>query len=152
MRCLTVQQPFAQLIVCGLKTLETRPWPTDYRGLLLIHAARLTDLPESMVDFGNRLLRANGHDPAKLIRGAIIGAAFIAACYSARQWQDHLHIGSLINSDEEQMGFFSRSYFAWHLIEPVEFARPIPCRGQLGLWEPGSDLRKKLTAAISTNS
>jgi hypothetical protein len=149
MRCLTVQQPFAQLIVCGLKRLETRPWPTDYRGLLIIHAARHTEAPESMVDFANKLLRANGHDPPKLVRGAAIGAAFIAACYSARQWREHLPVASLINSDEEQLGFFNRSYFAFNLIEPVEFARPIPCRGQLHLWEPGSDLRKRIAAAIS---
>ena len=40
MRALTVRQPWASLIACGAKTIETRSWKTSYRGSLLIHAGK----------------------------------------------------------------------------------------------------------------
>ena len=36
MKALSVHQPFASLIAAGEKTIETRRWPTSYRGDLLI--------------------------------------------------------------------------------------------------------------------
>ena len=38
MKCLSVSQPFAELIILGKKTIELRKWNTNYRGELLIHA------------------------------------------------------------------------------------------------------------------
>ena len=40
---LSVKQPWAALIVAGLKTIEVRRWPTGRRGRILIHAAREPD-------------------------------------------------------------------------------------------------------------
>lgn len=39
MKAITLWQPWASLIASGLKTIETRSWKTEYRGLLAIHAA-----------------------------------------------------------------------------------------------------------------
>lgn len=36
---LTIRQPYAWLIVAGLKPIENRTWSTTWRGPLLIHAA-----------------------------------------------------------------------------------------------------------------
>lgn len=36
MKALSVQQPWASQIAAGSKTIETRTWPTEYRGDLLI--------------------------------------------------------------------------------------------------------------------
>lgn len=36
MKALSVRQPWASLIACGAKTIETRVWGTTYRGPLLI--------------------------------------------------------------------------------------------------------------------
>ncbi len=40
MKCLSVCQPFAELIVQGKKTIELRKWNTKFRGEFLIHAAK----------------------------------------------------------------------------------------------------------------
>ena len=40
MRALSVQQPHAARIRAGVKTIETRSWPTTHRGDLLICASR----------------------------------------------------------------------------------------------------------------
>lgn len=37
-KALTLHQPWASLVALGVKTIETRSWPTRYRGRLLIHA------------------------------------------------------------------------------------------------------------------
>jgi len=40
MKCLTIVQPYAELIASGAKRVENRTWPTRYRGPLLIHAGK----------------------------------------------------------------------------------------------------------------
>ena len=40
MKCLSVCQPFAELIVQGKKTVELRKWNTKFRGEFLVHAAK----------------------------------------------------------------------------------------------------------------
>lgn len=43
MKALSVQQPWAWLLVNGPKDVENRTWRTDYTGPLLIHAPRTVD-------------------------------------------------------------------------------------------------------------
>src|SRR5215467_9328008 len=38
MKCLSVSQPYADLIINGKKTIELRTWNTRFRGNFLIHA------------------------------------------------------------------------------------------------------------------
>ena len=40
MKAITVWQPWAQLLAEGKKHDETRSWRTNYRGEILIHAAK----------------------------------------------------------------------------------------------------------------
>lgn len=39
-RALSLWQPHAQAVALGIKPYETRRWPTNYRGPLVIHAAK----------------------------------------------------------------------------------------------------------------
>ena len=40
MKCLSIHQPWAALVVLGAKRFETRSWQTDHRGRMAIHASR----------------------------------------------------------------------------------------------------------------
>ena len=40
MKCLSICQPFAELIIEGKKTIELRKWNTKFRGEFLVHAAK----------------------------------------------------------------------------------------------------------------
>ena len=40
MKVLTIKQPWATLIISGLKEYEFRGWKTKYRGKILIHAGK----------------------------------------------------------------------------------------------------------------
>lgn len=39
MKTITVKQPWASLIVEGIKDIENRTWKTNFRGRVLVHAA-----------------------------------------------------------------------------------------------------------------
>jgi hypothetical protein len=43
MKIISIRQPWAALIVSGLKDVENRTWPTRYRGPILIHASQRPD-------------------------------------------------------------------------------------------------------------
>jgi hypothetical protein len=45
MKVLTLAQPWATLVAIGAKKIETRSWPTNYRGPLAIQFARPEQRP-----------------------------------------------------------------------------------------------------------
>lgn len=45
MKALSVRQPWANMIASGKKTIETRKWPTEYRGDLLIVSSKTPPIP-----------------------------------------------------------------------------------------------------------
>ena len=45
LKALSVKQPYASMIAQGSKTIETRTWPTEYRGDLLIVSCKKPRIP-----------------------------------------------------------------------------------------------------------
>ena len=43
MKAISLKQPWADLIVNGIKDIENRTWKTSYRGKLFIHASKSFD-------------------------------------------------------------------------------------------------------------
>lgn len=76
---LSLKQPWAALLVHGLKTIEVRRWPTARRGRILIHAARVPDeRPEAWA-----------HVPAEMrvsaqLLGGIVGIGDLVDCITYR--------------------------------------------------------------------
>jgi hypothetical protein len=76
---LSVKQPWAALLVHGLKTVEVRRWPTARRGRVLIHAAAVPDeRPEGWDLVPEELREAAG------LTGGLVGAAELTACRAYR--------------------------------------------------------------------
>lgn len=48
MKALSIKQPWANMIMNGQKTIETRTWSTIYRGRLAIVSSRQPDLPNML--------------------------------------------------------------------------------------------------------
>jgi hypothetical protein len=62
MRCLSVRQPHAWLVIHGDKLIENRSWPTKHRGDLVIHAGlSRTDYNELREELGVPELAAAEH-------------------------------------------------------------------------------------------
>jgi hypothetical protein len=79
---LSIKQPWATLLVSGLKSIEVRGWSTKRRGRVLIHAGRIPD----------RRRRAWAQVPEHLreaagLLGGIVGAAELTGCvvYRSRE-------------------------------------------------------------------
>jgi ASCH domain len=72
---LSIKQPWAALVVQGLKTIEIRRWPTARRGRILVHAARVPDLrPEAWQHVPNEL------ESLAQLQGGIIGSVELTDC------------------------------------------------------------------------
>jgi hypothetical protein len=77
---ISVKQPWAALLVAGLKTVEVRTWPTAKRGRVCIHAAKSADpRPE-----GWALVTTPELKELAALRGGIIGVAELTACVRYR--------------------------------------------------------------------
>jgi hypothetical protein len=73
---LSVKQPWAALLVLGLKTVEVRTWPTRRRGRVFIHAAKNPDdRPEGWALLTTPELRALAN-----LRGGLIGVGELIDC------------------------------------------------------------------------
>jgi hypothetical protein len=70
MKALSIRQPWAHLIVKGIKRVENRDWSTLHRGPLLIHAAQQLWQKDSIEQIERRY---RVRIPAELFVGAIIG-------------------------------------------------------------------------------
>ena len=73
---ISLRQPWAALVVAGLKTVEVRTWPTRRRGPILIHASKIVDeRPEGWSHISTPELKR-----AAALLGGIVGAVELTDC------------------------------------------------------------------------
>jgi len=107
LRAISIQQPYAELILRGLKDVENRSWATKHRGRLLIHAAGNVD---------RQVMERQGFAVEDLPRGALVGVVDLRDCTTRRGSNWHL---------SGQQG--------WYLADPRRFSRSVPFSGNVGL-------------------
>ncbi|WP_428325818.1 ASCH domain-containing protein [Nitrosopumilus sp.] len=121
MKCLSVSQPFADLIILGKKTIELRKWNTNFRGELLIHA------PIKIRKEDCKRLKIN----RKLVTGAIVGKVEI---YDVKKYDSQNRV-----KVDQKFHFASKNFhdrtFGFLLKNAKSFRVPIPYKGQLGLFD-----------------
>jgi|GEM_PF-4470538 len=77
---LAIQQPWAELILRGIKTLEIRSQPTRQRGTILLYASkRVSALPAA-----HAAVRRLDLDIESLPRGKVVGSVDLIDCRLAR--------------------------------------------------------------------
>ena len=121
MKCLSISQPFADLIISGKKTIELRSWNTNFRGEFLVHAPLRIRLEDT------KRLNIN----KKFVTGAIIGKVQL---YNVKKYDSieeikmerKFHMASK-KSHNKTFGFM--------LKNAKPFRIPIPWKGQLGLFD-----------------
>ena len=135
MKTLSLLQPWATLVVMGVKRIETRSWSTAYRGPLLIHASK------------GRAGEIFAHEPPfkkytpdfkQLPFGYIIGKVILTDVIK-------IGTGALFHTSDEMMnkltmeekafGDYTPGRFAWIMQELVLFKTPLAAKGSLILWE-----------------
>ncbi len=121
MKCLSVCQPFADLIISGRKTIELRVWNTNFRGNFLVHSplkVRTADCTRLGID-------------KRLVTGAIVG---MAELYDVKRYDSPQALDA--DADFHHAG---RDHpikaFGFMLKNPRAFRVPVPYSGQLGFFE-----------------
>lgn len=120
MKCLSVSQPFADLIISGKKTIELRNWNTNFRGEFLIHAP----LKIRIEDY--KRLKIN----KEFVTGAIVGKAEI---YDVKKYSSVKEVKM-----DQKLHFASKNFhvktFGFRLKNAKALRIPIPLKGQLGFF------------------
>jgi hypothetical protein len=144
MKAISMWQPWASLYCSDDKEHETRHWPTNYRGWLLVHAAK-----KLVSDCGEELdsIVCDRFGPlwrTELPRGAIIGAVHIVACKRTedllKEWGCPPEPVPVRHYIDLQCGDFSDGRYAWERSEFRLFKTPVPYRGAQGFFNVPREL------------
>lgn len=115
---ISIRQPWADAIIHHGKDVENRNWPTRFRGLVLIHAAKAWGPSERDDRWSVKNIIGDWPQTPSVnpLLGGIIGRAEIVDCVT----------------DMHSKWFFGRYGFVLRNAEPLPF---FPCKGQLGFFE-----------------
>lgn len=130
MKCLSIRQPWADLIVSGKRPLEIRKWSAKYRGKILIHASLKIEKHECQ-----RLNVSLGYT------GAIIGVVELVNIkkLSEAEWSRMRHLHSVFGPR-----LYGEKTFAWFFKNPKKFIRPLPFTGKLRFFTVPDEIAKHL--------
>ena len=135
MKCLSICQPFAELVIQNKKTIELRKWNTNFRGEFLVHA------PIKIRKEEIKKMRIK----EKLTTGAIIGKAEL---YDVKKYESIEEIQNDKNKHFSTRNFQEKT-FGFILKNSKPLRIPIPWKGQLGFFNV--DLPKIKNNKIITN-
>jgi len=122
MKCLSISQPFSDLIIKKKKTIELRSWNTKFRGEFLIHA------PKKLRRSDCKRLKIK---ESSLVTGAIIGKAEI---YDVKKYNSAKDVKQDFKSHLASDKFLNKKY--GFLLKNVKaFRIPIPSNGKLGFFD-----------------
>jgi len=126
--CLSIRQPWAELILLQRKKVELRRWSTRHRGWVWLHTGKAFNETDGE-RFGLSSLFTGGFVGAFLLRDVVL---LDAELWDA--WQSvHLDHG-------ERLG----EVFGWVIGHPLRLAHPLPAPGSQGLYLPDPTLIERL--------
>jgi hypothetical protein len=142
MKAITLYQPWASAIACGLKTHETRSWSTKHRGFLAIHASK--SVPKKVRDdpsydaLYQEVMDASYGDEPMLPTSCIVTVCWLSDCVPTEAVTCKTSPYPFeIAKNEISFGDYSPGRFAWRLLRSIKdrMFTPIHCAGHRGLWD-----------------
>jgi hypothetical protein len=128
--CLSVRQPWAELILLDRKKVELRQWSTRHRGWIWLHTGKSFD----QADFDR-------FGSGSLFTGGFVGA---------------FHLRDVVPLDEERWEAWRTSHldlgkcppnvFGWVITNPQRLSKPVQASGSRGLYVPDTALAGRLIA------
>jgi len=156
-KVLTVWQPWATLLVYGIKKNETRPKPTSWtaeKGVYLIHAAQKWTLEQVRIcltepfkselrkhGFFIKIYAGNRKIETNLPLGQIIGSIEVTKCCNIFSKTENMAqidtIGDIeiIVDPELSFGDYQEGRYAWLTQNPRILKEPIPYNGGQGYYQ-----------------
>ena len=130
MRAISLWEPWATAIAVGAKKIETRGWPTSYRGPLAIHAAKTRAHVEFLFTIHAEPLRKEGITLVEhLAFGCVVATCRLEMCVRTE------HARRNLSDIELGLGNYEDGRFAWMLKDVVRLPKPIPARGARMFWD-----------------
>ena len=142
MKAITIKQPWASLIVDGVKDIENRTWATNYRGLVLVHAGSAKQNAFSKILTPQQIYEADGKLNYKqsfdslFPKGAIIGTVNIVDCVINHPsiWAEKTQVLP-VGKEYVACPKGVRPIYNWVLSNPIRFDEPIlNVKGKLSFW------------------
>ena len=123
-KAISINQPWAWLIVRGFKPVENRNWYTEYRGRVLVHAGMNID-KDFDYEFWSKIIGQEIPHADTMQKGGIVGETNIVDCVAT-------HLSPF---------FFGKHGFV--LEDSIAYEDLIPCKGALGFFPPDYSSRYK---------
>lgn len=133
LRAISLWQPWASLMALGAKHIETRSWPTDYRGYVAIHAAQKWNADLRELTYSEPFWESlnEEYDQANdLPRGVIVAVGHLSGCLST-------HDRNLIpapHTNEHHFGDYAPKRYMWLFPRIWKLSSPVYVRGRQGFW------------------
>lgn len=127
MKVISLKEPYASLIMNGIKKIETRSWKTNYRGKLYIHAS-VSKISKEILS-NKELMELV--DINNLSFGNIICSCDLVDCIPMT---DEFILKVKKNRREFLSGEYAVGRYAWILENVQVLDQMIPAKGQLGIW------------------
>ena len=136
MKTISLWQPWAQYIALGHKTIETRHWFHEYRGLTAIHAAKkYVALDSSSI----ATLGVHGIVPLKKTDcplGAIVAVADLSMVLHSYECAKQCNY----NEVNLTLGDYSAGRYGWILRNVRALKTPLPWKGAQGWFNVPDEL------------
>lgn len=144
----TCTGPYAMLILSGVKRVENRsamPVPREGRCAISVSKKFSVKEYEDFIAWANKtfglawcMTNLWGWNDVKAWRGCLVATA------------DYKAVDTLPEDEfyAKQCRFWNEGYPNWWLLSNVKsLSRPIPCRGNVGMWQLDDELRVMVNAA-----
>jgi len=140
---LTIRQPWASLIIAGIKTIENRSWrpPNKYLGKrIAIHAGGMLELDALDQPWVKPHIPKL---PNPLPRGAVIGTVVITNKIIPPGSLEELRMR---DQGDPTLEWWMPDHHGWLLTDPQPLSDPIHAQGSMGiwLWEPPEGVQIKI--------
>lgn len=133
MKAITVKQPWASLIVHGIKDIENRTWPCHKKYIgqrVLIHASGKS---MSVTSVNSKLLFTSKQDWVLGEKTLLSTSDIVGFCYNTSVIVGSVEIVDCVQNHPSVWA--EKGVYNWVLANPILFANPIPAKGKLSFWD-----------------
>ena len=132
MKAISLQNPWAQLVVSGFKTVEAKTWTTDYRGELLICSKARSDksLEKAVLDVIEEETDLAFEQSEFFVNGAVLGKVLLVDIRPLTE--DDLEESWM---DPAELEAAETPLYAWVFDNAEPIAEPIEVKGKPRLFD-----------------
>jgi hypothetical protein len=127
-KAITVKNPFAHWIAIGVKTIEVRSRPTNFRGRVVITSSHLPEIPD-------------------MLSGAALCTTHLYDCIQVKELTEDEWLMTCLPKDQKHQ---YRNHYAW-MLKDTRSVIELPVKGNLGIWNLVFDKEEFMEYPVELN-